>query len=109
MRTNKMNQAGFSEVETMDEVVFTCLQPKKLNDAQSSAVYNFKLAVERKIRTYRDDRNWAVVEIPLDLLEVDLAYQREPRNYEVAQITNEFDMNRVEIKAASKTEILCED
>lgn len=101
MRTNKMNQAGFSEVETMDEVVFTCLQPKKLNDTQSSAVYNFKLAVERKIRTYRDDRNWAVVEIPLDLLEVDLAYQREPRNYEVAQITNEFDMNRVEIKAAS--------
>lgn len=33
MRTNKMNQVGFSEVETMDEVVFTCLQPKKLSNS----------------------------------------------------------------------------
>lgn len=96
-----MNKKGFSEAETIDEVVFNCLRPKKLDTTQSNAVYNFKTAVERKIHAHGDDRNWAVVEIPLDLLEVDLAYQREPRNYEVAAITNEFDMNRVEIKAAS--------
>lgn len=99
MKTN-MNNTVITE-KSISEVLFDVLEPKKITSEQSRIIYNLKLAVERAIEQKNDGRNWAIRDIPLDLLEVDLAYQREPKNHEIAKITNKFDINKVEVKAAS--------
>lgn len=102
MRTNKMNQAGFStQVETIDEVVFNCLQPKKLTHDQSNLVLSFKKSLEAEIEKRGDNRNWGIREIPLFIPEVDLDYQRIVKNAEVAKIVNNFNINKVDVKSAS--------
>lgn len=87
--------------KSVSEVLFEALQPKSISNEQSKTVYAYKQSIERELDKKDDARNWAVREIPLDLLEIDLRYQREPRNSEVAKITNNFDINKVEIKVAS--------
>ena len=75
MRTNKnMNEKGFSaKMETIDEIVFDCMRPKKLSDDQNSLVLAFKRSVEKEIEERNDNRNWAIREIPLIIPNVDLA------------------------------------
>lgn len=96
-----MNKKGFSEVETIDEIIFNALQPKKATNQTSSVIYNIKKLVEEKIEKEGGNKNWAVFEVSLDWPEIDFDYQRELKNSEVARITNNFDLNRVEIKVAS--------
>ena len=60
-----------------------------------------RIDVEKEIEERNDNRNWAIREIPLIIPNVDLAYQREVRNSEVAKIVNKFDINKVEVKSAS--------
>lgn len=104
MTTNNkmMNEKGFSaKMETIDEIVFDCMKPRKLTDDQNNLVLTFKRSVEKEIEERNDNRNWAIREIPLIIPNVDLAYQREVRNFEVAKIVNKFDINKVEVKSAS--------
>lgn len=95
------NNIENTKVETIDEIIFDCLRPKKVTNKASQAVLNIRNTVERELEKGGENKNWAIREIPLDLLEVDMAYQREPKNCEIAKITNSFDLNRVEVKAAS--------
>lgn len=100
MKTNMNNNTAIVE-KSISEILFDVLEPKQITSKQSKIIYNLKLAVERAIEQKNDGRNWAIRDIPLDLLEVDLAYQREPKNFEVARITNKFNINKVDVKAAS--------
>lgn len=97
----KINLTNIKNEKSVSEVLFDALKPKAITNEQSKTVYAFKLSVEREIEKREDGRNWAIRDIPLFMPEIDLHYQREPKNYEVAKITNNFNINKVEIKAAS--------
>ena len=97
----KINLTNIKNEKSVSEVLFDALKPKAITNEQSKTVYALKLSVEREIEKREDGRNWAIRDIPLYLPEVDLHYQREPKNYEVAKITNNFNINKVEVKAAS--------
>lgn len=97
----RINLNTIQNEKSVSEVLFEALKPKAVTNEQSKAIYALKLAVERKIEKRNDGRNWSIEEVPLCFPEIDLRYQREPRNEEVAKITNEFNINKVEVKAAS--------
>ena len=97
----KINLTNIKNEKSVSEVLFDALKPKAITNEQSKTVYALKLSVERETEKREDGRNWAIRDIPLYLPEVDLHYQREPKNYEVAKITNDFNINKVEVKAAS--------
>lgn len=85
----------------VSEILGESLKAKKLTNDQSAAIYSLKLTVEDKIERKKDGRNWSIEEIPLSMPEVNLAYQREPKWWEVKKIIENFDINKVEVKAAS--------
>ena len=58
-------------------------------------------SAERELEKANYQRNWVVREVPLDILEIDMDYQREPKDSELAKILLHFDMNKVDIKMAS--------
>ena len=89
----KINLTNIKNEKSVSEVLFDALKPKAITNEQSKTVYALKLSVEREIEKREDGRNWAIRDIPLYLPEVDLHYQREPKNYEVAKITNNFNIN----------------
>ena len=83
------------------EQLHKALQPIKI-DAENQAYLKSLLAsAERELEKANYQRNWVVREVPLDILEIDMDYQREPRDSELAKIALNFDMNKVDIKMAS--------
>lgn len=90
----KINLTNIKNEKSISEVLFDALKPKAITNEQSKTVYALKLSVEREIEKREDGRNWAIRDLPLYLPEVDLHYQREPKNYEVAKITNNFNINK---------------
>ena len=101
MKKINMNNLTAINEKSVSEVVFDALKPKAVTNEQAKAIYALKLSVEREIEKKADGRNWAIRDLPLFMPEIDLHYQREPRNEEVAKITNNFNINKVEVKAAS--------
>lgn len=83
------------------EQLHKALQPIKI-DAENQAYLKSLLAsAERELEKANYQRNWVVREVPLDILEIDMDYQREPKDSELAKILLHFDMNKVDIKMAS--------
>ena len=83
------------------EQLHKALQPIKI-DAENQAYLKSLLAsAERELEKANYQRNWVVREVPLEILEIDMDYQREPKDSELAKILLHFDMNKVDIKMAS--------
>lgn len=83
------------------EELHKALQPIEIGAENQAYLKSILASIERELNKLDYKRNWAVREIPLDIPEIDLDYQRVPRDSEVAKIINNFDMNKVDIKMAS--------
>ena len=83
------------------EELHKALQPIEIGAENQAYLKSVLASIERELDKLDYKRNWAVREIPLDIPEIDLDYQRVPRDSEVAKIINNFDMNKVDIKMAS--------
>lgn len=83
------------------EELHKALQPIEIGTENQAYLKSVLTSIERELDKLDYKRNWAVREIPLDIPEIDLDYQRVPRDSEVAKIINNFDMNKVDIKMAS--------
>lgn len=77
------------------------LQPIEIGAENQAYLKSVLTSIERELDKLDYKRNWAVREIPLDIPEIDLDYQRIPTDAEIAKIVNNFDMNKVDIKMAS--------
>lgn len=77
------------------------LQPIEIGAENQAYLKSVLASIERELDKLDYKRNWAVREIPLDIPEIDLDYQRIPTDAEIAKIVNNFDMNKVDIKMAS--------
>lgn len=83
------------------EQLHKALQPVKIDTENQAYLKSLLASAERELEKANYQRNWVVREVPLDILEIDMDYQREPRDSELAKIALHFDMNKVDIKMAS--------
>ena len=80
------------------EQLHKALQPIKI-DAENQAYLKSLLAsAERELEKANYQRNWVVREVPLDILEIDMDYQREPKDSELAKILLHFEYKRTNHK-----------
>lgn len=83
------------------EQLHKALQPIKIDAENQAYLKSLQVSAERELEKANYQRNWVVREVPLDILEIDMDYQREPKDSELAKILLHFDMNKVDIKMAS--------
>lgn len=83
------------------EQLHKALQPIKIDAENQTYLKSLLASAERELEKANYQRNWVVREVPLDILEIDMDYQREPKDSELAKILLHFDMNKVDIKMAS--------
>lgn len=83
------------------EQLHKALQPVKIDAGNQAYLKSLLTSAERELEKASYKRNWVVREVPLDILEIDMDYQREPKDSELAKILLHFDMNKVDIKMAS--------
>lgn len=83
------------------EELHKALQPIEIGAENQAYLKSVLASIGRKLDKLDYKRNWAVREIPLDIPEIDLDYQRVPSDSEIAKIVNNFNMNKVDIKMAS--------
>lgn len=90
-------------IETVNETL-TTTRYRNTTPVPESIVDAYEEAAKKEIKELRKagiNRNWVMKMLPLDILEVDMAYQRDHKVKEVNDIVDNFNPNKVDIKKAS--------
>lgn len=98
MKTNNI-----TTIETINETL-TTTRYRNTTPVPENIVDAYEEAAKKEIKELRKagiNRNWVMKMLPLDILEVDMAYQRDHKVKEVNDIVDNFNPNKVDIKKAS--------